>query len=135
MSELNDNTDLRTYSTAVLYVLSAVNPPPDYLKVIITRFVNVIKSSTVRINIYLTFEYLPSNLPVLAHSLECITYASRVFLPQPYIDFSRRCFTSYGCISRLSGRRERRSSGNVIESFIRYYQVFAEGKYCAAEGE
>jgi proteasome activator subunit 4 len=48
MSELNDNTDLRTYSTAVLYVLSAVNPPPDYLKVIITRFVDVIKSSTVR---------------------------------------------------------------------------------------
>ena len=47
MSELNDSSELQTYSAAVLYVLSAVTPPPEYIEVIADNFINAIKSSTV----------------------------------------------------------------------------------------
>ena len=47
MSELNDSSELQTYSSAVLYVLSAVTPPPEYVEVIADNFINAIKSSTV----------------------------------------------------------------------------------------
>lgn len=30
MSELNDSSELQQYSQAVLYVISAVNVPPEY---------------------------------------------------------------------------------------------------------
>ena len=49
MSELNDSSELQTYSSAVLYVLSAVTPPPEYVEVIADNFINAIKSSTVGI--------------------------------------------------------------------------------------
>lgn len=48
MSELNDSSELQTYSSAVLYVLSAVTPPPEYVEVIAENFISAIKSSTVR---------------------------------------------------------------------------------------
>lgn len=47
MSELNDSSELQTYSSAVLYVLSAVTPPPEFIAVIADNFINAIKSSTV----------------------------------------------------------------------------------------
>ena len=47
MSELNDSSDLQKYSTAVLYVLSAVDSTPDYVHVIADHFLNAIKSSDV----------------------------------------------------------------------------------------
>lgn len=47
MSELNDSSELQTYSSAVLYVLSAVTPPPEFIEVIADNFINAIKSSTV----------------------------------------------------------------------------------------
>lgn len=47
MSELNDSSDLQTYSSAVLYVLSAVTPPREFVDVILHNFVEAIKSSTV----------------------------------------------------------------------------------------
>ncbi|KAI0762664.1 ARM repeat-containing protein [Fomes fomentarius] len=53
MSELNDSSELQTYSSAVLYVLSAVTPPPEYIEVIADNFINAIKSSTswrIRVN-------------------------------------------------------------------------------------
>ncbi|EMD41612.1 hypothetical protein CERSUDRAFT_110183 [Gelatoporia subvermispora B] len=46
MSELNDSTELQTYSSGVLYVLSAVNPIPGYVEVIADNFIDAIKSST-----------------------------------------------------------------------------------------
>ncbi|KAL6304169.1 ARM repeat-containing protein [Sparassis latifolia] len=46
MSELNDNSELQTYSSAVLYVLSAVTPPPEYVDVIAENFMNAIKSTS-----------------------------------------------------------------------------------------
>ncbi|EIN13635.1 hypothetical protein PUNSTDRAFT_94829 [Punctularia strigosozonata HHB-11173 SS5] len=45
MSELNDSSELQLYSAAVLYVLSAVTPPPEYTGIIMEHFVNAIKSS------------------------------------------------------------------------------------------
>ncbi|KAI0961210.1 hypothetical protein AcV7_000369 [Taiwanofungus camphoratus] len=53
MSELNDSSELQTYSSAVLYVLSAVTPPPEYVEVIAENFISAIKSSTswrIRVN-------------------------------------------------------------------------------------
>lgn len=45
MTEFNDNVELQTYSTAVLYVLSAFTPPVEYIGAILTNFVVAIKSS------------------------------------------------------------------------------------------
>ncbi|KAF5356022.1 hypothetical protein D9756_004202 [Leucocoprinus leucothites] len=45
MSELNDSSDLHTYSTAVLYVLSAVSPPIQYVEAILSHFATAIKST------------------------------------------------------------------------------------------
>lgn len=47
MTEFNDNTELQTYSTAVLYVLSAFTPPAEYIPVILNNFVSAIMSATV----------------------------------------------------------------------------------------
>ncbi|KAF9648519.1 ARM repeat-containing protein [Thelephora ganbajun] len=46
MSELNDSSELQIYASAVLYVLSAVTPPHEYVEDILGHFVNAIKSST-----------------------------------------------------------------------------------------
>ncbi|KAH9487094.1 Proteasome activator complex subunit 4 [Psilocybe cubensis] len=46
MSELNDSSDLQAYSSAVLYVLSAVTLPVEYIETILDNFVTAIKSST-----------------------------------------------------------------------------------------
>ena len=60
MSELNDSSELQTYSSAVLYVLSAVTPPPEYVEVIADNFINAIKSSTVGIPLALVICKLTS---------------------------------------------------------------------------
>lgn len=46
MAELNDSSELQIYASAVLYVLSAVTPPHEYVEDILNHFVNAIKSST-----------------------------------------------------------------------------------------
>jgi len=46
MSELNDSSELQTYSSSVLYILSAVTPPVEYIGAILDNFVAAIKSST-----------------------------------------------------------------------------------------
>ncbi|KAF8587289.1 ARM repeat-containing protein [Ramaria rubella] len=53
MAELNDSSDLQIYSTAVLYVLSAVVPPTEYVETVAQMFTQAIVSSTswrVRLN-------------------------------------------------------------------------------------
>lgn len=47
MSELKDSSELQAYSSAVLYILSAVYPPIEYVALILDNFVLAIKSSTV----------------------------------------------------------------------------------------
>ncbi|KAF7310620.1 hypothetical protein HMN09_00604800 [Mycena chlorophos] len=46
MSELNDSSEVQLYSSAVLYVLSAVAVPDVYVPSILQNFVDAIKSST-----------------------------------------------------------------------------------------
>ncbi|CCM01635.1 uncharacterized protein FIBRA_03696 [Fibroporia radiculosa] len=46
MSELNDSSELQKYSSAVLYILSAVTPPAEYIEVIADNYIKAIKSST-----------------------------------------------------------------------------------------
>ena len=48
MTEMNDNPELQMYSSAVLYVLSAVTPPEEYVEVVADSFINTIKAATVR---------------------------------------------------------------------------------------
>ncbi len=50
MSELNDSSELQRYSSAVLYVISAVTPPSEYVEAIADNFLLAIKSSGVREN-------------------------------------------------------------------------------------
>ncbi|KAF9015006.1 hypothetical protein BDQ17DRAFT_1418131 [Cyathus striatus] len=45
MTELSDNPELQSYSTAVLYIISAVIPPVEYFEVILKNFADAIKSS------------------------------------------------------------------------------------------
>ncbi|KAF7789210.1 hypothetical protein EIP86_000151 [Pleurotus ostreatoroseus] len=47
MSELNDSSELQKYSSAVLYVFSAVNAPQDEIDIILGHFLNAIQSSDV----------------------------------------------------------------------------------------
>lgn len=47
MSELSDSSELQTHSQAVMYILSAVVPPPGLVNSIVTSFVDAIKSATV----------------------------------------------------------------------------------------
>lgn len=47
MSELNDSSELQKYSSAVLYVLSAINAPQEDIDVILGHFLNAIQSSDV----------------------------------------------------------------------------------------
>lgn len=50
MAELNDSSELQKYSQAVLYILSAVPPPPEYVELIADNFLTAISSSTVNYN-------------------------------------------------------------------------------------
>lgn len=46
MTEFNDNNELQTYSTVVLYVVSAFTPPVEFISIILNQFVAAIQSST-----------------------------------------------------------------------------------------
>jgi hypothetical protein len=48
MSELNDSSELQLYSSAVLYVISAVHCPSQYIGNILDQYVAAITSSEVR---------------------------------------------------------------------------------------
>jgi proteasome activator subunit 4 len=47
MSECNDNAELVKYSLAVLFVLSSITPPSDFVEPVSSSMLNVIKTSTV----------------------------------------------------------------------------------------
>ena len=47
MSELNDSSELQKYSSAVLYVLSAISPPAGYVDTVTSNFLDAIQSSDV----------------------------------------------------------------------------------------
>lgn len=81
MSELNDSSELQRYSSAVLYVLSAVTPPPEYVDVIAERFWLAIRSSDVcTANFSLSLSILIS--VVMAHTIERFANVDGLLLPQ-----------------------------------------------------
>ena len=48
MTELSDNPELQMYTSAVLYVLSAVRPPKEYIELVLENFISAITLSSVR---------------------------------------------------------------------------------------
>lgn len=82
MSELNDSAELQKYSSAVLYVLSAVAPPADYIEVIADSFIDAIKSSGVRLSLLSQLWMFLANCsyPVMAYPSQCATHSHRFLL-------------------------------------------------------
>lgn len=81
MSELNDSSDLQRYSSAVLYVISAVTPPSEYVEAIADNFLRAIKSSGVRGNPDSIICSSERVLAVLANPIERPPNPYRLLLP------------------------------------------------------
>jgi len=45
MSELQDSSEIQMYSSGVLYILSAITPPPEYVEPFTETFIEAVKSS------------------------------------------------------------------------------------------
>lgn len=86
MAELSDSPDLQRYSTAVLYVISAITPPSEYVEVILTDFVDAIKSSAVSVR---TLEQLSglTSCAVMANPPPCPSRNGSIFLPESIVHF------------------------------------------------
>jgi len=99
MSELNDSSELQIYAvsnssfimtpgltsdkSAVLYVLSAVTPPHEYVEDILNHFVNAIKSSTVCVLVvYVNVLAVLTRVTVVESQAECVTYPCGFLLPE-----------------------------------------------------
>lgn len=83
MSELNDSSELQKYSSAVLYVLSAVNPPPGYADIVMSNFLDAIQSSDVSAYAYSVYMRLTLRT-VLASAPESTSDSTGVLLPEPH---------------------------------------------------
>lgn len=102
MSELNDNSELQKYSSAVLYVLSAVDPPEEYVGAIAESFLQAIKSSSVSRPVH--HEDLQSHqTAVMAYSFEGASHTDRILLSQPHEHTWGGHVKDHGCSSRLPG--------------------------------
>jgi len=104
MTELNDSGDLALYSSAVLYILSAVTPPKEYITTILDIFVRTIKSSTVSgkpLRLSDDRLTLPFTL-VMEDSPQCTPTFGSIFLPKSSFHFSGEHFISDGSITGLS---------------------------------
>ena len=47
MSELQDSSELQSYSSGVLYILSAVAPPAEFVNLLTESFIDAIRMSPV----------------------------------------------------------------------------------------
>ena len=91
--------------SAVLYVLSAVTPPREYVEDILNHFVNAIKSSTVFISmVYVKFLALLTCGTVVEDKTECATYPRGLFLQEPVEYFRLQNCTGYGSVFGLPWR-------------------------------
>jgi hypothetical protein len=87
MTELSDNPELQMYTSAVLYVLSAVNPPKEYIVSILDTFILAIKSSQVSYGVLFRFGqlYVDKTLrtfTVMEDQAECFAHPNRVLLQE-----------------------------------------------------
>ena len=70
--------------SAVLYVLSAITPPHEYVEDILNHFVNAIKSSTVCVSvIHVSILVVLTRGTVVEDQAECVTYPCGFLLPEP----------------------------------------------------
>ena len=100
MSELSDNSELQMYGTVVLYVLSAVSVPREYIEAVLENFTTAIKSSKVRKSI-LPLHGSNNALAVMANTFECVTGYGCVFLPKSVVHLPRWNCTGDGCPSGM----------------------------------
>jgi hypothetical protein len=104
MSELNDSAELHLYSSAVLYVLSAISLPHGYVEVILGNFVRGIKSSEVS-PVFAVAEYLIS-LPVYSPGVSDskpyphLSYSSTAISCQYPLKEFRKLWMSYWIVLR-----------------------------------
>ena len=133
MSELSDNSELQMYSTAVLYALSAVSAPREYIAVVLENFATAIKSSKVRMSVP-PLHGSNNDLAVMANTVECVTGYGCVFLPKSVVHLPRWNSTGDGCSSGMPRRRQCGSSRNGFEGFCWSCEVFTAPKHCATEG-
>ena len=70
--------------SAVLYVLSAVTPPHEYVEDILNHFVNAIKSSTVCVStIHVSILVVLTRGTVVENQAECVAYPCGFLLSKP----------------------------------------------------
>ena len=69
--------------SAVLYVLSAVTPPHEYVEDILNHFVNAIKSSTVCVSVIrVSILVVLTRGTVVENQAERVTHPCRFLLPE-----------------------------------------------------
>ena len=122
--------------SAVLYVLSAVTPPHEYVEDILNHFVNAIKSSTVCVStICVNFLAVLTRGAVVEDQAECITYPRGFLLQEPVEYFEFWSHTGHGSVIGLPWRRERGSEGDGVQGTLRDSQVLAKTEYHPTQGE
>ena len=88
--------------SAVLYVLSAVTPPREYVEDILNHFVKAIKSSTVCVSmVYVKLLAVLTRGTVVEDQTECATYPCGLFLQESVGYFRLRNCTGYGSVFGL----------------------------------
>ena len=86
----------------MLYVLSAVTPPHEYVEDILNHFVNAIKSSTVCVSvIYVNFLAALTRGAVVEDQAECVAYSCGFLLQEPIKHFRFRDYTGNGSVFGL----------------------------------
>ena len=122
--------------SAVLYVLSAVTPPREYVEDILNHFVNAIKSSTVRVSmIYVNTIAVLTRGTVVEDQAECATHPCGFLLQEPVGNIQFRSYASYGSVLGLSWRRERGGAGDGIQGTFGDCQVLTTTEYHPTQGE
>lgn len=88
----------------MLYVLSAVTPPHEYVEDILNHFVNAIKSSTVCVSVvYVNVPAVLTRGKVVEDQAECVTYPCGFLLSEPAEHFQFWSYASHGGVVGLPG--------------------------------
>lgn len=90
--------------SAVLYVLSAVTPPHEYVEDILNHFANAIKSSTVCVSVaYVNSPAVLTRGTVVEDQVECVADPRCFLLPELAEHFQFRSYAGHGGVVGLPG--------------------------------
>lgn len=121
--------------SAVLYVLSAVTPPHEYVEDILNHFANTIKSSTVRVSVvHVNSLAVLTRGTVVEDQAECATYPYGFLLQEPVGYFQFWDDAGYGSVVGLPWRRERGGEGNGVSGSFGDYQMLAKAEHHPTQG-